>query len=216
MNDEKLLVDLLFLTAITTHLNELNLCLQGVDQRALDLFETWKSLAKLDVYILDVQSSTFRYFKNLQKLSCNHKVNSSVIGGYMSELKIQFCNRFQDFRRFGEVFSFLIKQDSHDDLDLSLFDWTNVGDFYMQLIDLRSSVLWTSKFAELRQAIKTLDRKNRSKLILQCWASLPDTFDDLKDVAKALLSVFGSTYLCEQIFFAHEVCLEPLSQSSHG
>ena len=118
----------------------------------------------------------------------------------MSEQKTQFCNRFQDFRHFGEVFSFLIKPDSHHDLDLSLFDWMNVGDFHMQLIDLRSLVLWTSKFAELHQAIEIVDRKNRSKLILQCWASLPDTFGDLKNVAKALLSVFGSTYLCEQIF----------------
>ena len=118
----------------------------------------------------------------------------------MSELKTQFCNRFQDSRGFGEVFLFLIKPDSHDDLDLSLFDWMNVGDFHMQLIDLRSSVLWTSKFAELRQAIKTVDRKNRSKLILQYWVSLPDTFGDLKDVAKTLLSVFGSTYLYKQIF----------------
>ena len=73
-------------------------------------------------------------------------------------------------------------------------------DFRMQLIDLRSSVLWTSKFAKLRQAIKTVDRMNHSKLILQCWASLPDTFGDLKDIAKALFSVFRSTYLWEQIF----------------
>ena len=127
----------------------------------------------------------------------------------MSELKTQFCNRFQDFRRFGEVFLFLIKPDSHDDLDLSLFDWMNVGDFHMQLIDLRSSVLWTSKFVELRQAIDTVDLKNRSKLILQCWASLLDTFGDLKDVAKTLLSVFGSTYLREQIFSHMKFVLSP-------
>ena len=182
--------------------------MQGAGQTVLDLFETWISfVAKLDVHIQDVQSSTFRCFKNLQTFSCDHEVNSSVVGGYMSELKTQFCNRFQDSRGFGEVFLCLIKPDSHDDLDLSLFDWMNVGDFHMQLIDLRSSVLWTSnsvlwtsKFVELRQAIKTVDRKNRSKLILQYWASLPNIFDDLKNVAKALLSVFGSTYLCKQIF----------------
>ena len=127
----------------------------------------------------------------------------------MSELKTQFCKRFQDFRRFGKVFSFLIKPDSNDDLDLSLFDWMNVGDFRMQLIDLRTLVSWTSKFAEMRQAIETVDRKNRSKLILQCWASLPVTFGDLKDVAKALLSIFGSTYLYEQIFSHMKFVLSP-------
>ena len=201
LNDKKWLVDLLFLTDITTHLDELNLRLQGAGQTVLDLFETWKSfVAKIDAYIQDVQSSTFRYFKNLQKFLCDHEVNFSVIGGYMSKLKTQFCNRFQDFRRFGEVFSFVIKPDSHDDLDLSLLDWINVDDFLMQLIDLRSFVLWTTKLAELRQAIETVDRKNRSKLILQCWASLPDTFGDLKDGAKPLLSVFGSTN-CTNKFF---------------
>ena len=50
--------------------------------------------------------------KNFQKFLCDHEVNSSVIGGYMIELKTQFCNRFQDFRRFGEVFSFLMKPDN--------------------------------------------------------------------------------------------------------
>ena len=192
------------------HLNELNLRLQGAGQTVLDLFETWKSfVAKLNVYIQDVQSSTFRYFENLQKFSFDDEVNPSVIGGYMSELRIQFRKKFQDFRRFGEVFLFLIIPDNHDTLDFSLFDWMNVGDFRMQLFDLRSSVLWTSKFAELRQAIETVNRKNRSKLILQFWASLPDTFGDLKDVAKALLSVFRSTYLYELIFSHMKFVLSP-------
>ena len=86
LNDQKWLLDLLFLTDITIHLNELNLRLQGAGQTVLNLFETWKSfVAKLDVYIQDVQSSTFRYFKNLQKFSCDHEVNSSVIGGWLYE-----------------------------------------------------------------------------------------------------------------------------------
>ena len=169
------------------------------------------SIFKMFKVPLSVTSKLFKNFRVIAKLTL-------VIGGNMSELKTQFCNRFQDFRRFGEVFSFLIKPDSHGDLDLSLFDWVNVGDFRMQLIDLRSSVLWTSKFAELRQAIETVDCKNRLMLISQCWASLPDTFGDLKDVAKALLSVFGSTYLCEQIFSHMKFALSPhrSRQSSHG
>ena len=122
LNDEKWLVDLLFLTDITTHLNELNLRLQGAGHTVLDLFETWKSfVAKLDVYIQDVQSSTSRYFKKSLKFSCDHEVNSSVIGRYMSKLKTQFCNGFQDFRRFGKVFSFLIKPNSHDDFNLPFY-----------------------------------------------------------------------------------------------
>ena len=73
LNDEKWLVDLLLLADITTHLNELNLRLQGSGQTVLDLFETWKSFAgKLDVYIQDVQSSTFvisKIFKNFRVIT---------------------------------------------------------------------------------------------------------------------------------------------------
>ena len=81
-------MDLLLLTDITAHLNELNLRLQDAGQIVLDLFETRISfVAKLDVYIQDVQSSTFRYFKNLQNFLCDHEVDSSVIAGCMRELK---------------------------------------------------------------------------------------------------------------------------------
>ena len=37
-------------------------------------------------------------------------------------------------------------------------------------------------------------------MILKCWASLPDAFGDPKEVAKALLSVFGSTYMSNKFF----------------
>ena len=48
--------------------------------------------------------------------------------------------------------------------------------------------------------------------------SLPDTFGDLKDVVKTLLSVFciRINVLVRTNFFAHEVCLELSSQSSRG
>ena len=69
LNGEKWLVNLLFLTDITTYLNKLNLRLQGAGQTVLHRFEAWKSfVAKLDVFIQDVQSSTFRYFKKFSKI----------------------------------------------------------------------------------------------------------------------------------------------------
>ena len=50
------------------HLNELNLRLQGPGQTVIGLFEAWKGfVAKLDVYTRDIQTATFRYFK--QRLS---------------------------------------------------------------------------------------------------------------------------------------------------
>ena len=55
LEDEKWLVKLMFLADITTHLNELNLRLQGTGQTVMCLFEVWKGFAsKLDVYTRDI------------------------------------------------------------------------------------------------------------------------------------------------------------------
>ena len=64
----------------------------------------------------------------------------------------------------------------------------------MQLIDL----LWTSKFVDLRKSLETIENKQIN--ILTCWESLPVKPSCLKKMAIALLSAFGSTYLCEQTF----------------
>ena len=55
LEDEKWLAKLMFLVEITTHLNELNLCLQGVEQTVMYLFEVWKGfVSKLDVYTWNI------------------------------------------------------------------------------------------------------------------------------------------------------------------
>ena len=68
----------------------------------------------------------------------------------------------------------------------------------MQLIDFKASLLWVSKFNDLRKSLETAENSQTS--ILTCWKSLPEKFASLKKVANALLFVSGSTYLCEQIF----------------
>ena len=157
------------------------------------LFEGWKGfVSKLDVYTRD------SYFKHLKAFSVDHQVNTVEIDMYMRDLTSQFCNRFQDFQHFGSLFSFLIKPESSEDLNLSAFEWMDIEDFRMKLIDFKASLLWTSKFVDLRKSLATIENKQKS--ILTCWESLPEKFSCLKKIAIALLSAFGSTYLCEQIF----------------
>ena len=69
--------------------------------------------------------------------------------------------------------------------DLSAFEWIDVEDFLMQLINFKASLLWALKFDDLRKLLET---------------AMPKKFDCLKKMAIALLSIFGSTYLCERIF----------------
>ena len=208
LEDEKWLAKLMFLVDITAHLNELNLRLQGSGQTVICLFEEWKGfISKLDVYTRDIQTASFLYFKHLKAFSVDHQVNTVEIEMCMRNLRSRFCSRFQDFQHFGSLFSFLIKPESSENLNLTAFEWMNVEDFEMQLIDLKASLLWTSKFSDLRKSLETVENKQKS--ILTCWESLPEKFSCLKKMAIGLLSSFGSTYLCEQIFSHTKYVLGP-------
>ena len=100
------------------------------------------------------------------------------------------------------------------DLDAALIDWMDVQDVEMQLIELKSSSLWVTKFAELRQQLESTPVQQHGACILACWASVPAKFDCLKKIALALLTVFGSTYLCEQVFSHMKSVLRPCPQPS--
>ncbi|KAJ3588231.1 hypothetical protein NHX12_011825 [Muraenolepis orangiensis] len=210
LEDEKWVVKLMFLTDITGHLNKLNLKLQGAGQTVLDMFDTWKAfVGKLAIFSGDVATSTFRYFSHLRELSPQHSISTAEICKYISELESEFTTRFGEFQNYGRMFSFLIKPDSFDghELDLSLIDWLDTQDMIMQLTELKSLALWG-----LRKQLETTAGRDHGTCIFTCWISLPEKFSCLRKIALALLTVFGSTYLCEQIFSHRKSVLSP-SQS---
>jgi hypothetical protein len=53
--------------------------------------------------------------------------------------------------------------------------------------DLSSQQKWS--------ALKDLEKED---IIFNTWNSIPDSYDQLKKLAFAVLSFFGSTYSCEQ------------------
>ncbi|XP_064119030.1 general transcription factor II-I repeat domain-containing protein 2B-like [Macrobrachium nipponense] len=211
LEDGDWIVKLMFLSDITKHLNEFNLLLQGAGKTVLDLYDNWKAfVAKLAIYSTDVETGSFRYFKNLKNLSSMHPVNTSDLQLYMQELKSEFSIRFQDFQHMGPVFSFLIRPDTfkYSDLDTTLFEWMETEELEMQLIDFQASTLWSAKFKDLREILES-SKNDHATSILRSWASLPDKFNCMKKVAFALLSAYGSTYQCEQIFSQMKHILSP-------
>lgn len=144
-------------------------------------------------------------------MSSQRNISTAEITEYMRELEAEFNTRFVDFKRYGPMFDFLIKPDSfHEhDLDTTLFAWMDVQDMEMQLIELKSSSLWVTKFAELRKQLESTPVQQHGACILTCWTSAPEKFSCLKNIALALLSVFGSTYLCEQVFSHMKSVLSP-------
>ncbi|KAF7648123.1 hypothetical protein LDENG_00161920 [Lucifuga dentata] len=149
--------------------------------------------------------------QKLKGAVCAAQHQTAEIYQYIRGLQLELTTRFQEFQKYGPTFSFLVKLKSFDghELESSLIGWLDTQDMAMQLIELKSSTLWVTKFAELRKQLETTAGHDHGTCIFTCWRSLPERFSCLKNIASALLTVFGSTYLCEQIFSHMKSILGP-------
>ncbi|XP_055389953.1 general transcription factor II-I repeat domain-containing protein 2B-like [Condylostylus longicornis] len=187
------------------HYNEFNKRLQGNGHTILKLFEEWKSFcSKIVLFETDVKTRKFNYFLHLKSQEEKGTIDDSDVKtfeSYINSMKDEFENRFQTLKTHGPMFTFITKPDVVDEtiLELQYFEFLEITNFSLELIDLKCFTLWTDKFETLRRDLeKTED--NHLDIISTCWASLPTKFTCLKKVAFALLSAFGSSYNCEQTF----------------
>ncbi|GFX76649.1 uncharacterized protein TNCV_3163671 [Trichonephila clavipes] len=74
----------------------------------------------------------------------------------MDSLIKEFSARFSQFKELSEMFKFIMYPDviSFDKLKLSQFDWLEIEELEMQLIDLQSSSIWIQKFIETRKKLE--------------------------------------------------------------
>ena len=66
--DSQWILKLMFFTDLCLHVNELNTGLQGRNKTIIIMFDLIKAFeAKLQVFYRDIDSKTFKYFKNTKK-----------------------------------------------------------------------------------------------------------------------------------------------------
>ncbi|GFV63873.1 dimer_Tnp_hAT domain-containing protein [Trichonephila clavipes] len=107
----------------------------------------------------------------------------------MDSLIKEFSARFSQFKELSETFKFIMYPDviSFDKLNLSQFDWLEIEELEMQLIDFQSSSIWIQKFIETRKKLELIEAerltsnisKNTSNEILETWNSIPDSFKEV-------------------------------------
>ncbi|GFT13462.1 dimer_Tnp_hAT domain-containing protein [Trichonephila clavipes] len=94
---------------------------------------------------------------------------------------------------------------SFDKLNLSQFNWLEIEELEMQLIDFQFSSIWIQKFIETRKKLELIEAERLTSNISkntsnEIWNSIPDAFNCLKKLAYAILTIFSSTYACESLF----------------
>ncbi|GFY08908.1 general transcription factor II-I repeat domain-containing protein 2A [Trichonephila clavipes] len=209
------LLKLMFFTDICQHFNELNIKLQDPNKTVIVMMDLIRAFeAKLYVFRNDIITKNYKYFPNLKKnikdLDAQEKRNEEkVIDDFISimySLIKEFSARFSQYKELSEKFKFIMYPGviSFDKLNLSQFDWLEIEELEMQLIDFQSSSIWIQKFIETRKKLELIEAerltsnisKNTSNEILETWNSIPDAFDCLKKLAYAILTIFSSTYAC--------------------
>ncbi|GBM99820.1 General transcription factor II-I repeat domain-containing protein 2A [Araneus ventricosus] len=152
---------LMFFTDICQRVNELNVKLQGTNKTIIVMIDLIRALdAKLHVFRNDIITRNYKYFPNLKKnindLDIRGKpVEETVTEEFISVIDSsinEFSARFSHFKELSETLKFIMYPDviSFDKLNLSQFDWLEIEEFEMQLIDFQSSSTWIQKFIETR------------------------------------------------------------------
>ena len=182
LRDPVWIANLAFLVDITAHLNDLNLKLQGRNQLVSDLFSYVAAFErKLNFLKGHIEKSNFKHFPTLQKLQPS---DTTIYEQFMSDLIDQFSSRFEDIRTH-QVELKLFATPFDVDVDIA------PEDIQMELIDLQSNIVLRSKHGA--KDISILD-------FYQKYLAEDGNYPNLVENAKKMTSIFGSTYICEQLF----------------
>ena len=218
LTDINWLNDLHFFADFALHYNNLNTKLQGSGNVAPSMFGHIKAFEKkLVVFSRDLEENKLNYFPSLKKhfeksgLSDSSEEKEISLFRYSSiirDAKNLLSERFVQFRKLDTTLHFIFSPDTiqFENLNLSQFDWLNLSNLEMELIEFQESAVWRTKFFDMNQKLQKIESKSLSteviaeNMILTEWNSLPSSFESMKKLALALLTLFGSSYSCESLF----------------
>ncbi|KAM3848390.1 general transcription factor II-I repeat domain-containing protein 2-like [Vipera latastei] len=210
-----------FMVDMTAHLKTLNTTLQGKGGTALHMLEEVLAFErKLTVFARDLQRGTLSHFPSLREFKRGHDmINSEYLQSAIIAMQTSFGKRFCEFREEKNTLSFPVTPLTIDPsaLNMTAFAGVSQPDLEMELANIAGKDIWVSKFqrltdnledvahqkARLAQNHKWSDIENlpkQDKLIFETWNAIPNTYTNMKKYAFGVLSIFGSTYVCEQVF----------------
>ncbi|XP_044930858.1 general transcription factor II-I repeat domain-containing protein 2 isoform X1 [Mustela putorius furo] len=171
--------DLAFLVDLTMHLNTLNISLQGHSQVVTQMYDLIRAfLAKLCLWETHLARNNLAHFPTLKSVSRNESDSLNYIPK-IAELKTEFQKRLSDFKvheseltLFSSPFSVTVES-VHEALQ-------------MEVIDLQCNTVLKTKY----------DKVGVPEFCKYLWGSYPR----YRVHCAKILSMFGSTYICEQLF----------------
>ena len=204
LDDDAWLSKLIIFTDPSMHLNELNVKLQGYGKGIDIMF--WIIIAfesKLRIFQRDLETKSYKYFprlkKNREELSDQDRAIGIAEEAYftsvLSSLKDQFLSRLTQFWKLEKILLIIKNPDKTDftKLKMDLFEWLNIDNLEMELVEFQSSFILKQKFISLRASLEEHERDrlhgsgscNQDEELLLAWNSIPETFGALKRFIEA-------------------------------
>lgn len=177
--DPSWMADFGYLTDISMHLNDLNIRLQGKNAMIHNLFDQVEAFErKLSLWKNQVLQGDFTHFPTLSQCEVQNKEKFSEA---LSMLQQDFSNRFLDFKQNKNMMKLFCAPFSVNVEDYS-------GNIQMELIDFQCN-------SDLQEKFKNFGLLEFYSLYVE-----GDRFPAIRSHALATASLFGSTYICEQLF----------------
>src|SRR6218665_1897661 len=187
---------LAFLTDTTDHLNKLNLKFQGRYQilpilmREINVFK-----AKLDLFISQLNQSNYTHFPAISKAAQEFPdlIRSEQFNLSLEKLKLDFSVRFKDIYSMGPLLHFVENPFTSDTSNVA----TNMkllggeeGAVQLEIIELQHNI--------------ALHDKHKDTQPIEFWMTYVSSaeFPHIRKCCKKVLTMFGSTYVCEAGFSA--------------
>ncbi|XP_023366110.1 general transcription factor II-I repeat domain-containing protein 2-like isoform X2 [Otolemur garnettii] len=171
--------DLAFLVDITTHLNTLNMSLQGRSQVVTQIYDSIHSfLAKLCLWETQLTRNNLAHFPTLKLVSENENDGLNYIPK-IKELKTEFQKRCSDFKLYENE---LVLFSSPFSININHVN----EELQMEVIELQCNSILKTKYDDVG--------------IPEFYKYLGNGYPKYKNHCAKILSMFGSTHVCEQLF----------------
>ena len=185
LNDDRWLNDFAFSVDLLQHLNKLNKKLQGKNKFAHDLFShVEKFMADLQIFMDEIFVFDLQHFPTLNEREEYIEQDQFIsYSSVLERLKGNFDDRFKDFKKIGPYLNLMT--------DLFVM---NVVPGPVKIPSVAYDVL------RIQNDIKA--RNDYGKLtVYEFFKSLDEKkYPSLRDLAKRMFVIFGSTYNCESAF----------------
>ncbi|XP_076167256.1 general transcription factor II-I repeat domain-containing protein 2-like [Ptiloglossa arizonensis] len=180
LQDNLWVMDLGFLSDTIDHLNVLNLSLQEKGNIIIDFFDAICAFKmKLQLWMRQLLIGNACHFVKLQEIAIDN--NFERYNNILQMLYDEFEYRFQDVARLENDFNIIATPFSIDINEVP-------SHFQLELIDLKHDRVLKEKFQQRRNLLEFYNNFNQCR------------FPRLYKCAAKIIAMFGSTYLCEQLF----------------